>query len=218
MQEKVVFTNGCFDILHAGHIDLLRRARELGTKLIVGINSDRSVRAIKGAERPLVSENDRVAVLRGVRFVDEVRVFDAPTPEKLIEEISPDVLVKGGDWKTDEIIGADFVLKNGGKVFSMPLLAGYSTSRIISRSGNNSLAGISENDIDGEPGGLQNDITDFWLTSIAQHQAVFEKLRSEHLAIIKHCAYLIWETFAAGKKVLICGNGGSAADPQHRAI
>ena len=119
--EIIVFTNGCFDIIHPGHIDLLKRARELGTKLIVGINSDSSVKKIKGSMRPFFTQNDRAAILENLRFVDEVRVFDETTPEKLIEEIKPDILVKGGDWKINEIIGADFVKKNGGQVFSVPL-------------------------------------------------------------------------------------------------
>ena len=115
--EKVVFTNGCFDILHPGHIDLLERARALGTKLIVGINSDESVRKIKGSERPFLLQNDRALILLGLRSVDEVRIFNEPTPQKIIEEVKPDILVKGGDWKINEIIGADFVIKTGGEVF-----------------------------------------------------------------------------------------------------
>ncbi len=124
MKEKVVFTNGCFDIIHPGHIDLLERAKGLGTKLVVGINSDLSVRAIKGEPRPFLSQNDRLVILKSLRFVDDVRIFDEPTPEKLIREIKPDVLVKGGDWKKNEIIGADFVEQNGGRVFSLPLKDG----------------------------------------------------------------------------------------------
>src|SRR5215207_244736 len=108
--EKTVFTNGCFDLLHPGHVDLLRRARALGTRLIVAINSDDSVRKIKGDGRPFVTQNDRAELLSALRFVDDVVVFDEATPERLIREIKPDVLVKGGDWKTSEIVGADFVL------------------------------------------------------------------------------------------------------------
>ncbi len=131
--EKIVFTNGCFDILHPGHIDLLDRARALGTRLIVGINSDRSVRAIKGEGRPLQDENARKAVLLGLKAVDEVSIFDDLTPQKLIEQVNPSVLVKGGDWKETEIIGADFVKANGGEVFSLPLVEGFSTSEIAER-------------------------------------------------------------------------------------
>src|SRR4051794_20198631 len=126
--EKVVFTNGCFDILHPGHIDLLSRARELGTKLIVGINSDASVRAIKGPGRPVNDQESRKEVLLGLRSVDEVLIFDEPTPENLIKQVEPDVLVKGGDWQPGEIIGADFVQARGGHVYSLPLKDGYSTT------------------------------------------------------------------------------------------
>ena len=210
--EIVVFTNGCFDILHPGHLDLLRRAKELGTKLIVGINSDNSVRAIKGFSRPLMSENDRAEMLRGLRFVDEVRIFDAPTPQKLIEEINPDVLVKGGDWKIDEIIGADIVIKKGGKVLSLPILEGFSTSRIIEKMLNNS-AGNSNDQLVIE----ENNNSNLFLQSIAQHQAVFNQLVEEQSEAIEHCLSLMWETLLKGNKILICGNGGSAADAQHFA-
>jgi len=112
--EKIVFTNGCFDIIHPGHVDFLERARALGSKLIVGINSDASVRAIKGSDRPIQGQEERRAVLAGLRSVDEVVIFEEPTPEELIKHIKPDVLVKGGDWAVDKIIGADFVTTNGG--------------------------------------------------------------------------------------------------------
>jgi rfaE bifunctional protein nucleotidyltransferase chain/domain len=103
---KVVFTNGCFDVLHPGHVDLLERARALGDRLVVGLNSDASVRALKGPGRPIYPQGDRVLMLRALRSVDEVLVFDEPTPARLIEELSPDVLVKGGDWPVDRIVGA----------------------------------------------------------------------------------------------------------------
>ena len=118
---KVVFTNGCFDIIHPGHVDLLRRARELGDKLIVGINSDASVRRIKGDGRPFMDQESRRAVLLGLDSVDEVVVFDESTPAEIVKRIMPDVLVKGGDWAPDEIIGADIVNANGGEVHSLPL-------------------------------------------------------------------------------------------------
>jgi len=212
MQEIVVFTNGCFDILHVGHLDLLRRARGLGTKLIVGINSDASVRSLKGASRPLVSETDRAEILRGLRFVDEVRIFDALTPQKLIEEIAPDVLVKGGDWKIEEIIGADIVIKNGGKVFSLPFLEGYSTSGIIEKILQDSAARVSIQD--SQNAEINPSVL---LKSIEQHQQVFQKLVAEQGQSIEYCLKMIWETLKAGKKVLVCGNGGSAADAQHFA-
>lgn len=205
--EVVVFTNGCFDLIHPGHIDLLTRARALGTKLIVGINSDKSVRAIKGAPRPFLPENDRAEILRGLKPVDEVVIFDEPTPEKIIEKIAPDVLVKGGDWKPSEIIGADFVQKRGGKVLSLPLKNGYSSSAIVEkiRAEQSAVNGVSMNEK-----GIAND-------SLRQHINVLETILNEQTDRINVCADLIFETVANGKKLLICGNGGSAADAQHIA-
>lgn len=201
--ETVVFTNGCFDILHAGHVDLLTRARALGTKLIVGINSDRSVRQIKGAQRPFVNEEARAAVLRGLRAVDEVVIFDEPTPQSIIEEIKPDVLVKGGDWKPEEIVGADFVLKRGGKVFSLPLKGDYSTTAIVEKIGNNEKPNSEKN-------GTIRD-------SLRQHLEVFENLLTSEIEAIERAGELIYECLNNGKKILLCGNGGSAADAQHIA-
>jgi cytidyltransferase-related domain len=205
--EVKVFTNGCFDLIHPGHIDLLERARALGTKLIVGINSDRSVRAIKGAPRPFMPENARAEILRGLKSVDEVRIFDEPTPEKLIEEIKPDVLVKGGDWKPEEIIGADFVLKRGGKVYSLPLKEGYSSSAIVEKI---LQTAVSENKISASD-------KSFAGFSLRQHIEVLEKVLGEQAYLVESCAQVIFEAVSKGKKILICGNGGSAADAQHIA-
>lgn len=127
----LVFTNGCFDLLHPGHVDMLKRARALGDRLVVGLNSDESVRMLKGHDKPYFKQRDRYAMLRALRCVDEVIVFDELTPSRLIAELKPDVLVKGGDWPLDRIIGADTVLAAGGKVFSLPLLPGYSTSSLV---------------------------------------------------------------------------------------
>src|ERR1043166_7846081 len=142
----VVFTNGCFDLIHPGHIDLLTKARSMGSKLVVGINSDRSVRAIKGPGRPLQGEESRKAVLLGLRPVDEVVIFDEPTPERIIREIRPDVLVKGGDWRPNEIIGADLVESYGGKVCSIPLTPGFSTSQIAEQMNGSGPQSKSMND------------------------------------------------------------------------
>jgi D-sedoheptulose 7-phosphate isomerase len=208
MKETVVFTNGCFDIIHPGHIDLLERARKLGTKLIVGINSDSSVRAIKGEPRPFLSQTDRAAILESLRFVDEVFVFDEPTPEKLIEEIKPDVLVKGGDWKKNEIIGADFVEKNGGRVFSLPLKDGYSSSAIVEKIRSESKLKQSATTCE------KSDVIEI---SLRQHIEVFQNLLDADIDLIRKCAGMILETLESGGKILICGNGGSAADAQHIA-
>lgn len=200
----IVFTNGCFDILHPGHVDLLERAKKLGSKLIVGINSDESVRKIKGKGRPLVDQDARSAVLRGLASVDEVVIFDELTPDRVIREIKPDVLVKGGDWKTDEIVGADFVLQNGGQVLSLPLLEGYSTSVIVEK-----LKETHEVFDDGSP--------DIVSRSLQQHLDVLGSLTSSNIDSIRDCAEILVDTFRGAKKVLICGNGGSAADAQHIA-
>lgn len=207
--EKIVFTNGCFDIIHPGHIDLLRRARALGTKLIVGINSDASVRAIKGKNKPVINQTDRAEILRAVRFVDEVVIFDELTPERLIREIKPDVLVKGGDWKTSEIIGADFVTANGGEVYSLPLKDDYSSSGIVKKIKNQTKSDGNFSKTESLSTVAENVLTN--------HLEVFETLLSDYVSEINECASVILETFKSGKKLLICGNGGSAADAQHIA-
>ncbi len=130
---KVVFTNGCFDIIHAGHVRYLKKARSLGDLLVVGLNSDRSVRTIKGEKRPIVGERERAEVLSSLEPVDYVVKFNDPTPIKLIEAIRPDVLVKGADWKKGEIVGAGVVKKSGGRVARVRLVKGLSTTNIVER-------------------------------------------------------------------------------------
>jgi rfaE bifunctional protein nucleotidyltransferase chain/domain len=129
--KKVVFTNGCFDILHAGHVRYLTAARELGDKLVIGLNSDASVRRIKGPNRPVSCQDDRAEVLAALAVVDAVTLFDDDTPEKLIGMLLPDILVKGADWPVDKIAGASAVLQHGGSVLTVPLLEGRSTTGII---------------------------------------------------------------------------------------
>ncbi len=135
MREKrtIVFTNGCFDILHAGHVDLLARARAQGDLLVLGLNSDVSVRSIKGSPRPVIPQAERAFVLSGLSSVDFVVLFDEDTPLRLIEAVRPDVLVKGGDWSVEKIVGREAVEANGGRVLSLPLLPGYSTTGVIER-------------------------------------------------------------------------------------
>ncbi len=128
--KKIVFTNGVFDILHRGHVDYLARARSFGDVLIVGLNSDRSVRRLKGPDRPLQPQRDRAAILLALRAVDYVVVFGEDTPARLIAQIRPDVLVKGADYRLDQIVGADFVKAYGGKVRRVRLTPGRSTSRL----------------------------------------------------------------------------------------
>ena len=132
--ERIVFTNGVFDLLHRGHVEYLAEARALGDRLVVGVNSDASVRRLgKGPHRPLVPAPDRVAVLEALRPVDLVVVFDDDTPERLIREVRPDVLAKGGDWAIEAIAGREFVEAHGGRVVSVPLRAGFSTRSLVER-------------------------------------------------------------------------------------
>ena len=132
-KARVVFTNGCFDLLHPGHVDLLARARALGDILILGLNADISVQGLKGNTRPVTAWEDRALVLAGLACVDFITGFDDPTPLALIKAIVPDILVKGGDWPAQAIVGRETVLAAGGKVLSLPLLPGYSTTNLIER-------------------------------------------------------------------------------------
>lgn len=131
--QKVVFSNGCFDIIHKGHIDYLAQASDLGDKLIIGLNTDRSVKAIKGNNRPLQNEQSRLTILAALKFVDAVILFDEPTPYELIKAVQPDFLVKGNDYKAEDVVGYDIVKKKGGDVLTIELTPGYSTSSIIDK-------------------------------------------------------------------------------------
>lgn len=131
--KTVVFTNGCFDLLHRGHVHTLREAKAQGDLLIVALNSDRSVKSIKGARRPILPEADRIELIAAMEMVDYVVIFDQPDPYDLISAINPNVLAKGGDWESAKIIGADVVEKNGGRVAVIPYLKGFSTTEIIER-------------------------------------------------------------------------------------
>jgi D-beta-D-heptose 7-phosphate kinase/D-beta-D-heptose 1-phosphate adenosyltransferase len=130
---SLVFTNGCFDLIHPGHVYYLAQARALGDALVVALNSDRSVRILKGKGRPILNEKERVEVIAALEAVDYVTVFDEETPHSLISRLLPDVLVKGGDWQLSEIVGRAEVERAGGKVLSLPFLEGYSSTDIIER-------------------------------------------------------------------------------------
>jgi D-beta-D-heptose 7-phosphate kinase/D-beta-D-heptose 1-phosphate adenosyltransferase len=131
--QRVVFTNGCFDLLHPGHVRYLQQARALGDALIVALNSDRSVRALKGPARPILQQDERAEVISALACVSYVTIFDEATPQKIIAALLPDVLVKGGDWSLDTIIGRAEVEAAGGQVLSLPFVSGVSTSEIIER-------------------------------------------------------------------------------------
>lgn len=134
--KSIVFTNGCFDILHAGHVAYLSQAKTLGDILVLGLNSDASVRRLKGASRPVNTQDNRALVLAGLSAVDYVCIFEEDTPYELIAEVLPDVLVKGGDWAPSDIVGSDIVLARGGKVLSLDFVEGLSTTGIIQKLGN----------------------------------------------------------------------------------
>ena len=131
--QKVVFTNGCFDIVHLGHIDYLEKARALGDRLVLGLNTDSSVSRLKGPLRPVVNEYARGRLMAALSFIDAVILFDEPTPTELIEALKPDILVKGDDYTVATIAGADFVLSRGGEVKTVALVPGYSTSKLIEK-------------------------------------------------------------------------------------
>lgn len=131
--KKIVFTNGCFDIIHSGHVDYLKKARKLGDTLIVGLNSDNSVKSIKGQKRPINNQEDRANVLGAFYFVDYIVIFEENTPYELIKLIKPDILVKGADWQSKQIVGQDVVEKSGGKVVLIDYLQGRSTTSIIDK-------------------------------------------------------------------------------------
>jgi D-beta-D-heptose 7-phosphate kinase/D-beta-D-heptose 1-phosphate adenosyltransferase len=131
--NTVVFTNGCFDLLHSGHLRVFERAKRLGDVLIVGVNSDRSVRALKGSGRPVVGQRDRALMVAALESVDYVTIFHQHTPLQLIAALRPHVLVKGADWGTGRIVGADVVEQDGGRVVRIPLLKGRSTTRLVAR-------------------------------------------------------------------------------------
>ncbi len=131
--KKIVFTNGCFDIVHLGHIDYLEKARSLGDKLVLGLNTDASVKRLKGETRPVVNEYARSRMMAAFEFVDAVILFDEPTPLEVIQKIQPNILVKGDDYVVETIVGADFVIGKGGEVKTIPLVRGYSTTSLIEK-------------------------------------------------------------------------------------
>jgi rfaE bifunctional protein nucleotidyltransferase chain/domain len=131
--QKIVFTNGCFDLLHLGHIDYLSKAKDLGDILIIGVNTDESVRRLKGDIRPITDENSRSTIMASLQFVSAVVLFDEDTPYELIQQVQPDVLVKGSDYKTEDIVGYDIVKAKGGEIVTIDYLEGYSTTGMLDK-------------------------------------------------------------------------------------
>ncbi len=130
---KTVFTNGCFDLIHVGHVRLLKEAAALGDRLIVALNTDESIRRIKGSQRPLLPEQERAFIMASIQYVDVVTMFEEDTPERILRELKPDVLVKGGDYRVDEIVGNDFIQDYGGEVVPLHLHEGFSTTSLIEK-------------------------------------------------------------------------------------
>lgn len=131
--DKIVFTNGCFDLVHRGHVEVLANTADLGDKLIVGLNTDSSIQDLKGKNRPIIDENSRAILLASLQFIDAVVLFSEDTPYHLIETILPDILAKGGDYKVKEITGHELVLQNGGEVILVPFIDGFSTTNIVNK-------------------------------------------------------------------------------------
>ena len=131
--DKIVFTNGCFDLIHLGHIEVLARSADLGDRLIIGVNTDKSIKNIKGKNRPIIKEDSRVKQLAALAFVDAVILFNEPTPNKIIHHINPDIITKGGDYKTKEVVGYETVIENNGRVVIIPLTQGFSTTSILNK-------------------------------------------------------------------------------------
>lgn len=204
----VVFTNGCFDLLHRGHIEFLQQAKMHGDVLVVGLNSDTSAGAIKGPGRPLVSQDDRARVLAALACVDYITIFDEPTPARLIQELQPDVLVKGGDWPVEQIVGSDAVLRRNGRVFSLLALPGYSTTALIEK-----ILAAHERSLSADQPPEVNER----LSGLADSIRVMERLLEESGDAILKAAQLLVDAFQAGDKILLFGNGGSAAEAQHIA-
>ena len=202
--KQIVFTNGCFDILHAGHVDYLQKAAGLGDVLVVGLNSDESVRRLKGASRPINNQHDRAKILCSLECVDYVAVFDEDTPLELIKILAPDVLVKGGDYKPEEVIGRKEVEKNGGKLVLLPFIDGKSTTK--------TLASLEK---------LQNQAQENLIrTRITESIAVKQQLLNNQplLVTISSLADKMRKCLLSSKgKLVICGNGGSASDALHFA-
>lgn len=207
---KIVSTNGCFDLIHRGHVVSLREARGLGDKLIVGLNSDGSVRRVKGAGRPILSEENRAVILSSLEFVDAVVIFDQDLPTGFIEFIQPDIHTKSGDYSEEALPEAETVKKNGGTVVILPLVEGISSSHIVQKI---SAADSDENENGTSGMSVESPVFDWMLDSSNLLRKTVYKLHKE----IQLSGSMIIEVLKRGHKLLICGNGGSAADAQHIA-
>lgn len=211
--RRIITTNGCFDLLHVGHLQFLSQARTYGDLLIVGVNSDASVRRLKGCGRPIVPEVERAALLAALRPVDRVIVFDDLLPSELLALIRPDIHCKAGDYTADGLPEAQIVCCNGGEVRILPLADGYSSSRLVQQILSNSQ---SVETIASMP--LQmGDATSRVMEQLLASGNVLRQTAYHLSAQIVHTAEILVDVLSVGRKVLLCGNGGSAADAQHFA-
>lgn len=211
--KKIVSTNGCFDMLHIGHVDFLRQAKSLGDVLIVGLNSDMSVRQIKGNGRPILPENERAAMLSSLRSVDHVVVFDELLPSHFLTVIKPSIHCKAGDYTEESLPEAKIVWENGGEICILPVTAGYSTSKMIERilaSGTKADKNQPENK---HHANQADEVRDFFLAGSNVLRQSGYKLAEEIIA----AAQMMTAALKTNHKILACGNGGSAADAQHFA-
>ncbi len=214
--EKVITTNGCFDLLHSGHITFMSDAKKLGDRLVVGLNSDSSVTRIKGAGKPLVGESERATVLSALRDVDAVIVFDDLLPDRLLEIIKPDIHCKAGDYSEDSLPEAEIVRKNGGKIAILPVVEGVSSSRILERmiSGRGSASGTDFKN--SEPSNDHSN-SDYILTYLLESSNLYRQSAYKLKDAIEQALERVTNALQRGNKLLLCGNGGSAADAQHIA-
>lgn len=205
--KTLVFTNGCFDLLHAGHLHFLEEAKQLGDLLVVGLNSDQSVRRLKGKERPIIPQEQRKKALESLRFVDLVLLFEEDTPLTLIQQVQPHVLVKGGDYQADNLVGADFVRSQGGQVVIIDRPAGYSTSQLIERIKRGPV-------LEQSPCSREEET----IRIILQEQlTVLDDMLTDKqiLSDVSKAANIIYQALSQGRTIFTCGNGGSMADAQH---
>jgi len=210
-KKRIVTTNGCFDILHQGHIQYLAQARSLGDILIVGVNSDSSVRQIKGADRPINHETDRAGTLAALRSVDRVVVFNDVLPNDFLSFVKPDIHCKGGDYDVSRLPEAEIVMRYGGEICIIPFVSGYSTSQLIDRI---VLAEDSNNILNHSSGNVSNNYKEI-LKHLVVSNNVIKQIARQLTANIEALALFLIETLQTKHKILICGNGGSAADAQH---
>ena len=210
--EKIVTTNGCFDLIHSGHINFLKNAKSLGSKLIVGLNSDSSVRKLKGMGKPILSELERATLLAALQCVDEVVVYNDDLPNKFLDLIKPHIHCKAADYSADSLPEAETVRKNGGEISILPLIEGISSSQIIEKIQSSIQLAAGENQskmIDD----TEKRVMQYFMDSSNLYRQTAYNLKNS----VTRFANKVTETLQSGHKILICGNGGSAADSQHIA-